>query len=151
AVFQPSQTPGPPLTGANDAVGTLPYMSPEQLRGEAVDARSDVFSVGAVLYEMATGRPAFEGTAPAVVAEAILNGQPPLVTELRPELPASLAFVIDKALEKDRSLRYQNARSVRADLVRVRNELIPSANVRSRRHDVPSPGHLPRLMQFAIA
>jgi serine/threonine protein kinase/tetratricopeptide (TPR) repeat protein len=105
------------LTDAGGAVGTLLYMSPEQLRGEAVDSRTDLFSLGLVLYEMATGTPAFAGPA-AVVAAAILHQQPTPPRTIRPDLSEDFEQVVLKALEKDRRLRYQSAADVRADLQR---------------------------------
>jgi hypothetical protein len=105
------------LTDAGLAVGTLAYMSPEQLRGEDVDARTDLFSFGLVLYEMATCRPAFAGSG-AVVGAAILQQQPAPPRAIRPDLPEAFEQVVLKALEKDRQLRYQSAADVRADLQR---------------------------------
>ena len=105
------------LTEAGSAVGTLAYMSPEQLRGEEVDARTDLFSFGLVLYEMATGRPAFAGNS-AVVGAAILHQQPMPLRTIRPHLPEGFEQVVMKALEKDRQLRYQTAADIRADLDR---------------------------------
>ena len=105
------------LTDAGSAVGTLAYMSPEQLRGEEVDARTDLFSFGLVLYEMAAGRPAFAGSS-AVVGAAILHQQPTPLRTIRPDLPEGFEQVVLKALEKDRHLRYQTAADVRADLQR---------------------------------
>jgi eukaryotic-like serine/threonine-protein kinase len=105
------------LTDAGSIVGTFAYMSPEQLRGEEVDARTDLFSFGLVLYEMATGRPAFAGSS-TVVGAAILHQQPTPVRTIRPDLPEGFEQVVLKALEKDRQLRYQTAADVRADLQR---------------------------------
>jgi hypothetical protein len=105
------------LTDAGSIVGTLAYMSPEQLRGEGIDARTDLFSFGLVLYEMATGRPAFAGNS-AVVGAAILHQQPQALRTIRPDLPDGFEQVVLKALEKDRHLRYQTAADVRADLQR---------------------------------
>jgi serine/threonine protein kinase len=94
-------------------------MSPEQERGEELDARSDLFSLGAGLYEMTSGRMAFLGNTAAVIYQAILNRAPVPLATLKPELPPKLDEIIGKALEKDRKLRYQSAADIRTDLLRV--------------------------------
>jgi len=111
------------LTGRDSTLGTLSYMSPEQLRGETVDARSDLFSLGLVLYEMITGRRAFTGDTSAVVIAALLHEQPAPPRAARPDLPPSLDSIVLKALEKDRALRYQHAGELRSDLLRVKRDL----------------------------
>jgi Tol biopolymer transport system component len=113
-----------PLTDAGVAVGTVAYMSPEQLRGEALDARTDIFSLGLVLYEMATGQRAFAGGTSAVVSAAILHEQPRAPRSLRPDLPARLDQAILTALEKDRDTRTQTATELRAELKRLKRELV---------------------------
>jgi serine/threonine protein kinase/Tol biopolymer transport system component len=108
------------LTGPGAAAGTIAYMSPEQLRGETLDARSDLFSLGLVLYEMATGRRAFDGRSSADISAAILAKQPEPPQHFRPDLPAKLEDAILKTLDKDRELRCQTAAELRADLRRLK-------------------------------
>lgn len=103
--------------------GTVPYMSPEQAEGRAVDPRSDLFSLGAILYEMLTGRRPFERPSPAQVLEAIARDDPTPIRELRPEIPDALAALVERALEKDPERRYLSARDLRDDLARVEREL----------------------------
>ena len=115
-------------TDAGTAVGTMGYMSPEQLRGKTIDARSDLFALGAVLYEMAAGQRAFQGTTGAVVSHAILGEHPAGPRTIRPDLPVKLEETILKALEKDRDMRCQTAAELRADLKRVKRDLPRSAS-----------------------
>ena len=104
-------------------LGTIAYMSPEQVRGEPLDSRTDLFSLGAVLYEMATGRQAFAGNTSGTLQEAILNRTPVASGRVNPDLHPRLEDIINKALEKDRGLRYQSAADVRTDLQRVKRDL----------------------------
>ena len=104
-------------------IGTVHYMSPEQARGQLTDARTDLFSLGAVLYQMATGALPFEGDTQAVVFDAILNRDPRPPAELNPALPPALGQILEKALEKDRNLRYQTATELKTDLLRLKRDV----------------------------
>ena len=111
------------MTSPGSTMGTVAYMSPEQVRAEEVDARTDLFAFGAVLYEMATGELAFSGNSSGVIFEAILNRNPPEASSLNPKLPAKLEEVISKSLDRDRELRYQTAAELRGDLKRIKRTL----------------------------
>jgi serine/threonine protein kinase/Tol biopolymer transport system component len=120
------------LTQPGSTVGTVAYMSPEQARGESLDVRTDLFSLGVVLYEMATGRLPFQGSTHALVFEALLRREPTAAMELNPEIPGELDRMIRKLLDKDRNLRYQTAADLMADLRRVQRDLSKTMVVQAR-------------------
>lgn len=124
------------LTRTGVTVGTAAYMSPEQVRGEKLDARTDLFSFGLVLYEMATRQRAFPGDTAAILHHAILNQTPPSARELNPKIPAKLENIINKAIEKDRNSRYQTAEEICGELENLQHTLVPN--------------HLPRSLAIAL-
>ncbi len=141
-----TMTAGESLTSPHSVVGTIAYMSPEQARGEELDVRSDLFSFGVVLYEMATGRQAFTGSTSAVIFGAILHESPILPSVLNSALPIALEQIINKALEKDRNLRYQSALDFGADLRRLKRDFDSGDKAAARQS-----AHIPSLAVLPFA
>ena len=123
------------LTSPGSTLGTVAYMSPEQVRAKELDARSDLFSFGVILYEMATGQLPFRGESTGVIYTSILERAPAPAARLNPDLPAKLDEIIGKALEKDRNLRYQHASEICADLRRQKRDMDSGHQTGARRYD----------------
>jgi non-specific serine/threonine protein kinase len=139
------------LTNPGSSMGTVSYMSPEQARGEELDLRSDLFSLGVVLYEMATGSVPFPGTTVAVIFDGILHSAPTPATQLNPRLPLAFENILNKTLEKDPDLRYQHASDIRADLKRLNRDLESNRRVVPEKTDSGSVPHAVPSRQKSVA
>ena len=145
-----AETAANELTTPGAAVGTISYMSPEQARGQLVDARTDIFSAGTVLYQMATGALPFAGDTSAVIFDAILNREPQPAVELNPALPTDFTRILDKTLEKDRSLRCQTATELKTDLSRLKRDLESSKRRTKEKSDSDSGAAKPSGKSVAV-
>lgn len=141
---------GAELTSPGAAVGTVSYMSPEQARGQLVDARTDLFSLGTVLYQMATGVLPFRGDTSAIVFDAILNRDPQPVVDVNPSLPLDFGRILSKLLEKDRTLRCQSATELKTDLARLKRDLDSGSKRAAELHDTKSGSTKPTVKSIAV-
>ncbi|HTQ85219.1 MAG TPA: protein kinase [Candidatus Solibacter sp.] len=139
------------LTSPGSSIGTVAYMSPEQARGQEIDARSDLFSLGVVLYEMATGTPPFAGASPALIYDGILNSAPPPASQVSSRVPPGLDAILNKALEKDRDLRCQTAAELKADLKRLKRDLETGRRASAEKSSAAPPAQTAATGQKLVA